>query len=131
MNDIERLPLDSPDQFVDKEYPEMDLPEINIGWLKRFWAKINGHKSTICYIGMLAGGVLSVIPATSLLGKALFAVSFGSVGASLIHREGKASKYGEEGKFGFKDLWNALKDLLNALLRVYTVIKNLKKEGGK
>ena len=63
--------------------------------------------------------VLTLIPATAVLGKALFCVAFGSEGASLIHREGKQSGYGKPGEFGFKDLLAALQDVIRAVMRLW------------
>ena len=68
---------------------------------------------------MLAGGVLTLIPATAVLGKALFCVAFGGQGVSLIHREGKQSGYGKPGEFGFKDLLAVLQDVIRAVMRLW------------
>ena len=116
---IRRRPLKTRIGWVDRTVPPVTLPDRGPGWLKRLWARINGHKSTLCYIGMLAGGVLTLIPATAVLGKALFCVAFGSEGASLIHREGKQSGYGKPGEFGFKDLLAVLQDVIRAVMRLW------------
>jgi len=147
--DIERRPLGSPDQFVDEfKCPRCGSKVTTDGqnyfckneacgwqthvrdskptWLQKVWAKINGHKSTLCFIGMLAGGVLTLIPYTALFGKALFCVSFGGESVSLIHREGKVSKYGKPGEFNFKNLLEALGDLIKAIVRIFTYFKRRK-----
>jgi len=100
-----------------KTYEPIDLPEIKKpGFFLRLWAKINGHKATIMYGGMIVGGVLAVIPVTALLGKAIFAASLAGEGGALLHREGKKSKYGENGKFGWKNLWEALMSIFRVIL---------------
>ena len=129
MSDMERKPnkTDRRPKPVLKEYVPINLPKIKISVIHKLWARINGHKSTLCYIGMLAGGILTLIPYTAVFGKALFCVSFGGEGVSLIHREGKASKYGESGQFNFRNLLEALGDLIRAIVRFFTYFTRRKK----
>ena len=98
----------------------------SVHWWEKLWLKINGHKSTLCFVGMIAGGILAIIPVTALLGKGIFALSVGGEGASLLHREGKASKFGKLGEFNMKNLLEVVMSIVRAIVQIFS----LKKKGG-
>ena len=99
------------------KYPELAEKKITVKLLNRlklFWKR----KKAIIGAGVLATGLLI----TGQWGLVLQIVGSSLIGLEGVHEIGRQSKYGEKGQFKKDDLVSALKDLLEALIRVVKLI---------
>ncbi len=108
---------------VDPIKPRIDEPSnimvgkqeyIEIPIKKPFW-KQTGFKRSVGGFFMLCGGIMSVIPATSLLGQGLFVVGSGIYGAG-IYSAAQNSKLTAQNPD--KGLWQTILELFQQLVEV-------------
>ena len=88
----------------------MELPELKIG----FWERLNGSKRNI---GWIVQGVGYLATLAHPAGRGLVILGGLFTGVGVAHDLGKKSSYGDPGKFGWKDLWQFISDIIQKVLR--------------
>ena len=120
--DIRTKPTDH-NPHSDPVSPIDNVPTEKPNIFQRSWAWLNGKKTLIGGVVLAAG---LVIPGP--WGIALKAIGGPLATTGILHKVGKASKYGKPGEFGKDDLLSILSDLLAVLKRLWEYIKAMKKE---